>query len=85
MKHLHKPHPHPDRVSKALIVFNICTISMLILTLMFYYNVFEETMEHQPKLYQSLFISFFISITMGGIIANKYMRKSKEKHDQDIS
>lgn len=81
-----KPHtPRADRTSKALIVLNIFLVSMVSLTMVFYYHVFEESVEYEQKLYQSLFISFLISITMGGIIANKYMRKSKEKIVKDIS
>lgn len=76
MKHIH---PRPDRTEKALIVFNICLLSMLISTMIFYYNVFEETVGYEQKLYQSLFISFLVSLTVGGMISNKYMRKPKEK------
>jgi len=69
---------HPDMKSKALIVFNISIFIMIILTMVLY-NAFDEVIEHQQKLNQSMFISFLISITIGGIISNKYMRKRKEK------
>jgi len=77
---------HPDINVNALIVFNISMFIMIVFTFVIYYIVFDEAIDHQQKLNQSMFISFFTSITIGGIISNKYMRKRKEKiNDKNIS
>jgi len=69
---------------KALLVFNISMLAMIMVIFGLYYNMIEDGVEHQQAINVSIMIGLFIGVTIGSIIYAKYLRTSGgTQHDEE--
>jgi len=64
---------------KALLVFNISMLAIIMVIFGLYYNMVEDGVEHQKAINVSIMIGLFVGVTIGSIIYAKYIRKHEEE------
>lgn len=77
------PHPHPDKPTKGLIIFDLCIFIVLVSLIVFYHELTDNGFTHNESLLYSGLLGIVLASLVAAFATNKYMLKHKKKEKED--